>query len=174
MGVDRQRLGVMGESAGGGLAAILAIMARDRGQVPLSFQCLIYPMLDDRTGSLRQPPPHVGVFAWTVPDNVFGWRSFLGQQPGTDSVPVAAVPARTRDLSGLPPAFIGVGSIDLFVDEDVTYARRLIDAGIMTELHVVPGAFHGFDGSARETSVARHFTRAKRNALRRAFGEAPT
>ncbi|MGN6375578.1 MAG: alpha/beta hydrolase [Sphingomonas sp.] len=173
LGVDRQRIAVMGESAGGGHAALLAIVARDRGEVPLAFQCLVYPMLDDRTGSTVGPRPPIGAMAWDVPANVFGWRSFLGQAPGTAGVPPAAVPARTASLAGLPPAFIGVGSIDLFVDEDIVYARRLIDAGIATELHIVPGAFHGFDGAAAEAPIARAFTLAKMNALRRAFGEAP-
>ena len=169
LGVDPQRIAVMGESAGGGHAALLAITARDRGEVPVAFQCLIYPMLDDRTGSTRIPPKPIGELSWDAPSNRFGWRSFLGQAPGGASVPVCAVPARTRSLAGLPPAFIGVGSIDLFVDEDVTYAKRLIDEGIETGLHVVPGAFHGFDGAAPETSVAKQFTAAKLNALRRAF-----
>jgi acetyl esterase/lipase len=173
LGVDRARIAVMGESAGGGHAALLAIAARDRGEVPLAFQCLVYPMLDDRTGSARMPPWPVGQLAWDAPANRFGWRSFLGRAPGTVSVPAAAVPARTASLRNLPPAFIGVGSIDLFVDEDIAYAKRLIDAGVPTELTIVPGAFHGFDGAAAETSIAKQFTRAKMNALRRAFGQAP-
>lgn len=173
LGVDRARIALLGESAGGGLAALLALSARDRGEVPLVFQCLVYPMLDDRTGSSRMPPPPIGQLAWDAPANRFGWRSFLGHEPGTPSVPAAAVPARAASLRGLPPAFIGVGSIDLFVDEDIAYARRLIDAGVPTELNVVPGAFHGFDGAGAGTSIARQFTRAKMNALRRAFGQTP-
>ena len=172
LGVDRARVAVMGESAGGGHAALLAIAARDRGEVPVAFQCLVYPMLDDRTGTTRIPPWPVGQLAWDVPANRFGWRSFLGRAPGTATVPVAAVPARTASLRGLPPAFIGVGSIDLFVDEDIAYAERLIDAAVPTELNIVPGAFHGFDGAGAETSIAKQFSRAKMNALRRAFGQA--
>jgi len=173
LGVDRARIAVMGESAGGGLAAMLAIAARDRGEVPVMFQCLVYPMLDDRTGSTRMPPWPIGQLAWDAPANRFGWRSFLGRAPGTAGVPAAAVPARTASLRGLPPAFIGVGSIDLFVDEDIAYAKRLIDAGIPTELTIVPGAFHGFDGAGASTSIGKEFTRAKMNALRRAFGQTP-
>ncbi|GGC14780.1 hypothetical protein GCM10011494_37010 [Novosphingobium endophyticum] len=176
LGIDPHRIAIMGESAGGGHAALLAIAARDRGEVPVVFQALVYPMLDDRTGSSRTVPPHVGQIGWTAQSNRFGWQSFLGQQPGGPNVPAAAVPARTVDLSGLPPAFIGVGSIDLFVDEDIEYARRLIDAGVATELLVVPGAFHGFD-SVADSSLAIQFNAAKRNALRRAFdttGQAPT
>ena len=173
LGVDRARIAVMGESAGGGHAALLAIAARDRAELPVAFQCLVYPMLDDRTGSTRMPTPPIGQLAWDAPANRFGWRSFLGRAPGTAGVPAAAVPARTASLRSLPPAFIGVGAIDLFVDEDIAYARRLVDAGIPTELTVVPGAFHGFDEAGAGTSIAKQFTRAKMNALRRAFGQTP-
>ena len=133
------------------------------------FQCLIYPMLDDRTGSTVMPAAPIGRLAWTASSNRFGWHAFLGQRPGTEAVPVKAVPARLTDLHGLPPAFIGVGSIDLFVDEDVTYAHRLIDAGIPAELVVVPGAFHGFDVVAPQTALVKRFTEAKLTALRQAF-----
>lgn len=145
MGGNRERIAVMGESAGGGHAAILAIAARDRGEVPVAYQALTYPMLDDRTGSTRKKPPAMGAIIWTEAHNRFGWTSFLGVPAGSRHVPKGAVPARVDDLKGLPPAFIGVGSIDLFVDEDIEYAQRLIDSGVSAELHVVPGAFHGFD-----------------------------
>ena len=169
LGIDPARIAVMGESAGGGHAALLALAARDRGEVPVLFQSLIYPMLDDRTGSTRVPPPHIGKLVWTAESNRFGWRSFLGIEPGGAEVPAAAVPARATKLEGLPPAFIGVGSIDLFVDEDIEYARRLIDAGVSTELLVVPGGFHGFDIFARDKEVVKRFTAAKVHALRTAF-----
>jgi acetyl esterase/lipase len=167
IGVDPARVAVMGESAGGGHAALLALTARDRGQLPIAFQCLVYPMLDDRTGSTREVPSPIGTLLWTATSNQFGWRSFLGQEPGGSTVPAGAVPARVADLAGLPPAWIGVGSIDLFVDEDIEYARRLIAAGVPTELLVVPGAFHGFDGIAADTAVAKRFNAAKLDALRR-------
>ena len=173
LGVDPNRIAVMGASAGGGHAALLALAARDRGEVPILFQMLIYPMLDDRTGSTRPVPPHIGNFVATAEANRFGWRSFLGQAPGGADVPRAAVPARAEDLRGLPPTFIGVGGIDLYVEEDVDYARRLIAAGVPTELLVVPGAFHGFDFLAANTDVAQRFNRAKIDALRRAFSTAP-
>jgi acetyl esterase/lipase len=169
VGADPKRIAVMGESAGGGHAALLALTARDRGEVPVVLQLLIYPMLDDRTGVTLHPPAPIGTLLWTAAKNRFGWHSFLGQAPGTRGVPEQAVPARYRSLAGLPPTFIGVGSIDLFVDEDLAYARRLIDAGVSTELVVVPGAFHAFDAIARETSLAKNFTAAKQDALRRAF-----
>jgi len=166
LGVDRMRIAVMGDSAGGGHAAMLAIAARDRGEVPLIFQALIYPMLDDRTGSSRRAPPHVGMVVWSAEDNEFGWTSLLGVPAGSGSVPHGSVPARESELSGLPPTFIGVGSIDLFADENVEYARRLMGAGVVTELHVVPGAFHGFDGLLM-TTVAKQFRSILINALAR-------
>jgi len=172
IGVDPARLALLGESAGGGHAALLAIVARDRGEVPLRLQVLIYPMLDDRTASSRPVPKHLGTFIWTADDNRFGWRSFLGQEPGSKTVPNKAVPARVADLSGLPPTFIGVGSLDLFVEEDIEYARRLIDAGVPTELCVVPGAFHGFDVIERDAPVSVRFTEEKLGSLRRALGVA--
>ncbi|MCT8003949.1 alpha/beta hydrolase [Sphingomonas sanguinis] len=170
LGVDPGRIAVMGESAGGGHAALLALMARDRRSVPLCAQVLIYPMLDDRTGSTRAVPPFIGRIGWDVPANIFGWRSFLGRAPGGRDVPAAGVPARVGDLSGLPPTFIAVGSVDLFVDEDIDYARRLISAGVPAELVVTPGGFHGFDAVAPETGLSKRFTAAKVAALRRAFG----
>jgi len=171
IGLDPTRLAVMGESAGGGLAARLAITARDRGQVPLCAQILVYPMLDDRTGSTIQLPPWIGAVLWTPAANRFGWKSFLGMSPGGSDVPAAAVPARVSDLSRLPPAFIGVGSVDLFMREDIEYGRRLIEAGVPVALDVVPGAFHAFDRIAPDTDLARRFTREKMNALRKAFGQ---
>jgi acetyl esterase/lipase len=172
LGVDRARIAVMGESGGGGHAALLAIAARDRGNIPLLFQALIYPMIDDRTGSSRATAPHLGVFNWNADANRFGWRCFLGQEPGTDLVPSRAVPARVQSVSGLPPTFIAVGALDLFVAENLDYAQRLLEAGVPTELLVMPGAFHGFDLLAREAEVSRRFTAVKMAALRRAFAGA--
>jgi acetyl esterase/lipase len=174
LGVDPAKIAVMGESAGGGHAALLAITARDRGEVPLAFQCLIYPMLDDRTGTTRGVPPHVGTLIWTRERNRFGWESFLGMKPGGASAPKNAVPARVANLKGLPPAFIGVGTLDLFHDEDIDYAQRLNAAGVSTELIVVPGAFHGFDGIAKmmKAPLGTWFEQTVHNALRRGFGMA--
>jgi acetyl esterase/lipase len=177
VGADPDRIALLGGSAGGGHAAMLAIAARDRGEVPVAFQCLIYPMLDDRTGSSRPVPAHVGKLVWTSSDNRFGWQSFLGQKPGQARAPRGAVPARLADLRGLPPAFIGTGSLDLFHDEDVDYARRLNDAGVGCELIVVPGAFHGFDLAALfepGNRLVAWFNAAKLNALRQGLGIAAT
>lgn len=144
IGVDAARIGVMGESAGGGLAAALALLVRERSEFSLAFQHLIYPMLDDRT-CVEDQVPYAGEFIWTRPNNHFGWAALLGHEPGRDGVSPFAAPARATDLSGLPPTFISTAALDLFVDEDIDYAQRLIRAGVPTELHVWPGAFHGFD-----------------------------
>ncbi len=170
LGADRARIAVMGESAGGGHAALLAQVAHDRGEVPICFQCLVYPMLDDRTGTRTIPPYPAGQLIWTEQSNRFGWESFLGMAPGTASVPVEAVPARRASLAGLPPSWIGVGSIDLFCDEDIDYAQRLNGDGVPTELVVVPGAFHGFDVAGAGIPIADRFTESKLLALARAFG----
>ena len=161
LGIDAARIGVMGESAGGGLAAALALYARDKGEHALAFQHLIYPMIDDRTCA-REPHPYAGEFIWHPHNNDFGWSALLGHAPGGDGVSPYAAAARADDLSGLPPTFIGTAALDLFVDENVDYAKRLIGAGVPTELHVWPGAFHGFDlvpgvpvsDSARAASTA--------------------
>jgi acetyl esterase/lipase len=144
LGVNTARIAVRGESAGGGLAAALALLARDRGGPAIAHQNLIYPMLDDRT-CITRLPAHLGAFVWTPQANAFGWRSLLGQEPGSAEVSPYAAPARAEELAGLPPAFIAVGALDLFLVEDMDYARRLIEAGVATELHVYPGAYHGFD-----------------------------
>jgi acetyl esterase/lipase len=169
-GVDPGRIAVMGESAGGGHAALLATAARDRGEVRITFQCLTYPMLDDRAGTSRKLAEHIGYFGWGPDANRFGWQSFLGCTPGGRKVPVAGVPSRAADLSNLPPAWIGVGGLDLFVEEDIDYALRLNRAGVPTELLVVPGAFHGFDAFKPDSAIARRFTAARLDALRRGLG----
>lgn len=168
LGVDTRRIAVQGMSAGGGLAAMLAIAARDRGEVPLCAQILLYPMLDDRTASSRKVSATIP-YLWPPQANVFGWSSLLGVPAGSSNVPSGAVPARVANLAGLPQTFIGVGSIDLFVDEDVAYAERLRSAGAPTELLVLPGAFHAFDAVAPQASLSKSFTAAWNEALTRAF-----
>lgn len=170
LGVDPRRIAVMGESAGGGHAARLAIEARDRGKVPIVLQVLVYPMLDDRTGSTRSVPAHIGTMVWSRQSNRYCWGALLGVPPGGNEVPDGAVPARIADLSGLPPAYISVGALDLFFEEDLAYARRLNAARVPTELHVVPGAVHGFDEFSPDSSLVRQFAASKLDALRRAFG----
>lgn len=166
LGADPSRIAIQGESAGGGLAAMLAITARDRGEVPLVHQSLIYPMLDDRTGSSKLPFP-IGRLGWTGELNRAAWRALLGRQ--SDHPPLGSVPSRIDNLSGLPDTFIAVGGIDLFVLEDIAYANRLIEQSVPTNLLVIPGAFHGFDVMAPQSKIARDWKRAQFNALRRAF-----
>ena len=146
---------VAGGSAGGGLAAGVALAARDRGEVALAAQVLIYPMLDDRTACRPDPQPDVRRL-WDDVANRFAWQSYLAAAPGSSQIADYAAPARATTLSGLPPTWIGVGSLDLFHDEDVAYAERLWAAGVPCELVVVDGAFHGFDLASR-TEVAREF-----------------
>ena len=166
LGVDPARVGVMGESAGGGLAAALALLARDRGQYRMAFQHLIYPMIDDRTCVTTDPHPYVGEFVWTPQRNHFGWSAILGVEPGSEGVSPYAAAARADDLTGLPPTYIATGALDLFLEEDLEYARRLIRSGVPVELHVYPGGFHGFQW-ARETDISRTAARDTRDALAR-------
>jgi len=167
LGVDPARIAVSGESAGGGLAAALALLARDRGTPPIAFQRLTYPMLDDRT-CVRETHPYVGEFVWTRESNCFGWRALLGRAPGGDGISPYAAAARAEDLRGLPPAYISVGTLDLFLEEDLDYALRLTRAGVPTELHVYPGAFHGFE-LAPDTRLTRTAERDRLDALVRAL-----
>jgi acetyl esterase/lipase len=169
LGVDPTRVGVRGASAGGGLAAALALRARDEG-VPVAFQQLIYPMLDDReinVTSVWEDP------VWRPVSNRLGWSCYLGERSGTDDVPAYAAPARATDLSGLPPTFICVGALDVFCDEDIDYARRLNHAGVDVELHVYPGAPHGFDFLGGPADVARRCRREQRDWLRARLGGSP-
>src|SRR5207248_3068993 len=153
LGIDAKRIAVAGASAGGGLAAGLAILARDRGEVDLAFQLLIYPMIDDRNTSASSRIE--GAPAWSREANHLGWRAYLGDLDGKDYVPGYAAPARVESVAGLPPAWIGVGALDVFRDEDIEYALRMLGAGIPVELHVYPGAPHGFEMIVPNCAVAR-------------------
>ena len=168
LGVDSARIAVAGESAGGGLAAALALLASDQRQVRLSLQLLIYPMLDDRTGSITPRNPHTGQYLWTAESNRFGWQCHLGHAPGGEGESAYAAPARAQDVSGLPPTFIAVGDLDLFVDESLDYARRLLGSGVPTELHIYPGAYHGFP-MATQASLSKAFEADCIAALNRAL-----
>jgi acetyl esterase/lipase len=168
LGVDPARIAIGGGSAGGGLAAGLVLLTRDRGEVPLVFQLLIYPMLDDRTVTAAEPHPYTGEFIWTPEANRFGWTALLDEEPGGPGVSPYAAAARAEHLEGLPSTFISVGALDLFLEEDLEYARRLMRAGVPTELHVYPGAFHGFNMVAG-ANVSQSALRDQLDALRRAF-----
>ncbi len=151
-GVDPGRVGVIGESAGGGIAAGVAIRARDQG-IALARQILIYPMLDDR--NVTPDGRRDGLLTWDHEMSFTCWTALLGDQRGTDAVSPVAAPARLTEFRGLPPAYLEVGDLDIFRDEDLAYAQRLAAAGVPLELHVHPGAPHGYDRYAPESSVAR-------------------
>jgi acetyl esterase/lipase len=161
--VDPTRVAIGGASAGGGLTAALALLARDKGEVDVAAQLLVYPMLDDRSGTtpgLDDPNQRL----WTQSANRFGWKSYLGSAD-----PDVAVPGRRDDLAGLPPAWVGVGTLDLFHDEDLAYAERLRAADVPCDIEVVDGAFHGFDSVMPKTPVARSFFDAQVAFLRKAL-----
>ena len=162
-GVDPARVAIGGASAGGGLAAALALWARDRGSSGFTpvFQLLVYPMLDDRSSLTADKP---GYRLWNTRANRFGWSAYLGAAD-----PRVAVPARRDDLGGLAPAWVGVGTNDLFHDEDLAYAERLKAAGVPCDVEVVPGAFHGFDVWSAKSPVAQRFFDSQCTALRAAL-----
>jgi acetyl esterase/lipase len=162
--IDSARIAIGGASAGGGLAAALALLAKQRGEIRPVLQLLSYPMLDDRTTTRTDIDPR-GLRLWSPASNRFGWRAYLGSAVADGEAPPLAAPARHDDLSGLPPAWIGVGSNDLFHDEDVTYARRLRQAGVATTLHLVPGAYHNFDSIEAKAAISRAFVKAQTAAL---------
>lgn len=171
LAIDPRRIGIAGISAGAGLAAALALMARDRGELEVCFQALIQPMLDDRHATAAYTHPYAGEFVWTARDNHYGWSALLGCEPGSDCVPAYAAAARATSLAGLPPAFISVGALDLFVEEDMEYARRLIRDGVPTELHIHPSACHSFPFLAPGSAVAKAHNVLFIAALRRALHE---
>ncbi len=166
LGIDAARIGIGGDSAGAGLAAALIQLAHDRKEVKPIFQTLIYPMLDDKT-TVRTDLADKGYFGWTQASNRYGWESYLGKSSGAADWPAYAVPARREDLTGLPPAWIGVGTLDLFHDEDIAYAQKLRNCGVECELVIVPGAFHGFDVMAPESQVVKDFRKSQIAAMKR-------
>ena len=172
LGVDAGRIAIGGGSAGGGLAAGLALLARDRGEVAVRFQLLVYPMLDDRNAT-RSSHAITDERVWNRAANLQGWNAYLAGGAGGDGVSPYAAPARAQDLAGLPPAYVNVGALDLFVDEDVDYARRLMAAGVPTELHVYPGAFHGSPGLVPDSALSKRWAADELAALDRALHASP-
>jgi acetyl esterase/lipase len=162
--VDSTRIAIGGASAGGGLAAALALLARDRGEVQVAFQMLAYPMLDDRT-AIRSDIDERHFRMWNNRANRFGWQSYLGDAAGSARTSGLAAPARCDDLSRLPPAWLGVGTVDLFYEEGTSYAGRLEEAGNECQLQVVEGAYHGFDVIQPKAQVSRRFRSAQATAL---------
>jgi len=161
---DPERLAVYGGSAGGGLTIATSMLARDRGFPALRFQMPIYPMIDDRN---ETPSSHeiTDIGLWDRAGNIEAWKWYLG-----DGKPDQyAAPARAEDLTGLPPTFIDVGTVDLFRDEDITFAMRLMQAGVPTELHVNPGAYHAAEVFAPECDLSGVIWARRIEALRRAL-----
>ena len=169
LGIDRERIAIGGGSAGGGLAAGLALYNRDQQGPPLKLQLLVYPMIDDthETPSGREIT-HPTV--WHRKVSFEAWKMYLGDEYGRDSVSPYAAAARAKDLSGLPPAFVTVGMLDLFRDENIDYAQRLMAAGVAADLRVYPGMFHGAEMSAPDAAVSRRMRTDYRDAVKRAIG----
>lgn len=168
LGIDSGRITIGGNSAGAGLAAALAQLAYDRGEIQPIFQLLVYPMLDDRTAARKDIDPKAN-FVWNNTSNRFGWEAYLNQPCGAETVPAGSVPARRADLAGLPPTWIGIGKNDLFYDEATAYARRLTEAGIACNLVTVPGAFHAFEIFAPKMQAAKDFRQSQVQALKNAL-----
>jgi acetyl esterase/lipase len=166
--IDPSRIAVGGGSAGGGLAACVAQMAVDHGDTPVCFQLLQYPMLDDRTALRRD----VDALVWSAGSNRFAWGAYLGHPVQIEEVRPYASAARRIDMAGLPPAWIGVGSIDLFHDEDVEYARRLQEGGVPCELHIEPGMYHAAELFAPGSAAMAGFSQRMCDALGAAVGAA--
>jgi len=166
LGIDAKRIAIGGASAGGGLAAALAQFAHDRQEIKPVFQLLVYPMLDDRT-VLRDDVDDTNNFTWTQKSNRFGWESYLEKKCGLEELPAYSVPARREELSGLAPAWIGVGTLDIFHDEGVAYAQRLKEHGVECEIFVTPGAFHGFDVFDSQLSIVQDFRKSQITALKK-------
>ena len=165
LGVDPARLAIYGGSAGGGLTIATALLARDRGGPALRFMMPIYPMIDDtNTTASSQEITDIGV--WDRAGNIEAWAWYLGGKPADGY----AAPTRAEDLTGLPPAYIGVGTVDLFRDEAIAFAQRLMQAGVPCELHVHPGSYHGSESFAPEAALSQRIWAGRIDALKRALG----
>ncbi len=166
--VESTHIAIGGASAGGGLASGLALLTRDRAEIDIIFQLLVYPMMNDCNVA---PPSKTlpDALLWTRASNLIGWSAYLGCKPGGEGIPCYAAASRATDLKGLPPTYITVGDLDLFARESVEYARRLIEAGVSTELHVYPGGCHAFDMIVPGAGISRRFTADMHGALNRAL-----
>ncbi|MGE3962194.1 MAG: alpha/beta hydrolase [Dehalococcoidia bacterium] len=168
LGVDRARIALGGGSAGAGLAAGLALRLRDEGELSLCYQHLVYPMLDDRNET-ASAHAILDSRVWNRTANSVGWNAYLSGRAGAPDIEPYAAPARATDLAGLPPTYICVGTLDLFLDEDIAYARALLAAGVPTELHVYPGAFHGSTGTVPHAALSRRWRADELASIERAL-----
>ena len=171
LGVDPARIAVGGASAGGGIAAGTVLRNRDEGGPPLCFQLLIFPMVDDRAVTVsnnEMTEPR----AWNRESNRHGWDAYLAGRAGADDVPIYAAPARATvdQLRGLPPAYLDVGELDPFRDEDIEYAQKLLQAGVPCELHVTPGAYHASESTVMDAASSRRIRAYRRDAMQRVLG----
>ena len=167
-GIDASNIAIGGASAGGGLAAGLGLLARDRGEIDVSYQFLIYPMIDD--SNIKQTCDDIpDTPVWSRANNLTGWRAYLSDQFGSDNISPYGAPTRASNLSGLPPTYIGVGTADLFREENISYARKLMDANVKTDFHVYPDGFHGFDILANESDLAQRFITEQMNIVSQAL-----
>lgn len=173
LGIDASKILVAGNSAGGGLAAGLSLLARDRRGPKIFAQCLIYPMLDDRMVTVSSQQ-YMNEGTWKGINNIYAWNALLSGRAGGTDVSIYAAPTRAQDLSGLPPAWIDVGGAELFRDENVIYASRLAEFGVPTELHVWPGGWHGFDDNAPGTALAKVAHETRLSWLRRTITSTPS
>jgi acetyl esterase/lipase len=164
LGIDAARTGIMGVSAGGGLAAALALLVRDRGEARIAFQLLQCPMIDDRQTSVSSRAD--GLLVWSREANTFGWQSYLAGHYGHDDVPAYAAAARADDLTRLPPTMVITGGADGFRDENIDYAVRLAQAGVFTDLCVIAGAPHGLQQIFVGTDPERRWSHAVKDWLR--------
>ena len=162
--VDPKRIAIGGASAGGGLAAALALLARDKAEVDVFFQCLFCPMLDD-SNSTESSYQVTDGRVWNRDNNIKGWAAYLD----SDESSIYAAPSRADDLSGLPPAYIAVGSVDMFVDENSQYAARLEQAGVSTQLEIFEGGFHGFEFFVLEAAISRRARDIHHQVLKQAL-----
>ena len=153
LNLDTDKIIIGGVSAGGGLCAGLGLLVRDRGAFSVLGQLLLYPMIDDRNVAATSDTL-ADTLVWTRAANLFGWQSYLGDLYGSNDIPIYAAPARATDLSGLPPTYLPVGDLDLFLDENIAYAQKLTRSGIPTHFHVFPGAYHGFNAFVPEAPAS--------------------
>lgn len=170
-GLDSERVVLMGESAGGGLTARLALYTRDQGKLTPEGQVLVYPMLDYRTGTPDSPylNENASEFVWTAAANRTGWNSLRGGQTIRPEQMPYFSPALAPDLSRLPPVFMITGDLDLFANEDADYANRLMQAGVPTELHILPGIYHAFENANPEGAATRNYLQWRTDAIKRMF-----
>lgn len=166
--IDANRIGVAGNSAGGGLTAGLTLLARDRAYPSICFQMPLYPMINDGNNTPSANEIKEGMI-WNQKTNEFGWKCYLGDLYGQDGVPIYAAPARAEDYSNLPYTYTCVGQLDPFRDETISYVTKLAQAGVDVEFHLYPGAYHGFEVLNPQSEKAQQVVKEYVNAIKVGF-----